>query len=245
MHVTTRLATAAVSIGAIAIAMTAPAGAHVGPDKSEVPAGAYTDVALTVPHGCGTSPTVALDIQIPESIPNVTPAIVAGWDVSIETESLDEPIEGSHGEQITERESVVTYTAQPGHELPDGFRQSFTIGFRAPDTPGEHLFFKTIQRCTEGEEAWITEYTGEGDEPAAPAPAVLITDASAHDGDDSAVDGAAGEAASHDEEVAAPAAGDSGGDSGSATAIAVAGLVAGLLGLGTGGAALARSRNSG
>src|SRR3546814_7543301 len=113
-------------------------------------------------------------IQIPESIPNVTPAIVAGWDVAIETVPLDEPLEGSQGSQITEREAVVTYTAQPGQELADGFRQSCTIGFQAPDAPGELLFFKTIQTCVEGETAWIEEYTGEGEEPETPAPLVRV-----------------------------------------------------------------------
>src|SRR3546814_17682085 len=100
-------------------------------------------------------------IQIPESIPNVTPAIVAGWDVAIETVPLDEPLEGSNGSQITERAPVVTYTAQPGQELADGFRQSFTIGFQAPDTPGALLSFKTIQTCVEGAPAAIAEYPGE------------------------------------------------------------------------------------
>ena len=55
--------------------------------------------------------------------------------------------------------------------------QTFTLGFQAPDTPGEYLFFKTIQTCAVGETAWIEEYTGEGEEPEHPAPAVLVTEA--------------------------------------------------------------------
>src|SRR3546814_15256240 len=104
-------------------------------------------------------------LQGPASIPNWTRASVAGWDVAIETVPLDEPLEGSHGSQITAREAVVTYTAQPGQELADGFRQSFTIGFPAPDAPGELLFFKTIQTRVAGETDWIEAYTGEGAEP--------------------------------------------------------------------------------
>ena len=176
---TTRRATA-IGLGlglglGVLLAGAAPASAHVSPTPSEVPAGGFTAVGLTVGHGCEESPTTSVQIQVPESILNVTPAIVPGWDVEVATEPLDEPVEGSHGEQITERESMVTYTAQPGNELPDGFRQTYTIGFQAPDAEGEYLFFKTIQICAEGQTEWIEEYTGEGEEPEHPSPAVLVT----------------------------------------------------------------------
>src|SRR3546814_3042324 len=104
-------------------------------------------------------------IQIPESIPNVTPAIVAGWDVAIETVPLDEPLEGSHGSQITEREAVVTYTAQPGQEPPDWLRPPFTIGFMAHDASVAVLSSKNIQTCVDGQPASIDVHTGEGEAP--------------------------------------------------------------------------------
>lgn len=233
---TVRIAAAA-GAGVAALALAGPASAHVSPDKTEVAAGAYTAVTLSAGHGCDGLPTTAFEVQIPAPINDVTPAVLPGWDIAIETEPLDPPVEGPHGEQITERESVVTYTAQPGNELPDGFRQSITIGFKAPDTPGEHLFFKTIQHCVEGENAWIEEYTGDGEEPENPAPVLLVTAASG--------DGHGGAAAPDDstDQVAAPVpAADDDSDDGASTGIAVAGLVAGLLGLGAGGAALARSR---
>jgi periplasmic copper chaperone A len=151
--------------------------------------------------------------------------VLPGWDIEVVTEALPEPIEGSHGEEITERESEVIFTAQAGSELADGFRQSYTLGFQAPDTPGEHLFFKTIQTCVEGETAWIQEYTGEGEEPEHPSPVVLVTEA---EGDGH------GAAAPDD---------DDDSDSDSATGIAIAGLVVGALGLVAGGTALARSRS--
>lgn len=259
---TTRTAIAAgLGLGlGVLLAGAAPVAAHVSPSPREVPAGGFTAVGLTVGHGCESSPTVRLDIQVPESILNVTPAIVPGWDVEVATEPLDEPVEGSHGEQITERESVVTYTAQPGNELPDGFRQTFTIGFQAPDTPGAYLFFKTIQVCEEGQTEWIAEYTGEGEEPEEPAPAVLVTEAQGggHGGGEPADDGDGEEPADDgdtatgtdapagdDDETAggeaAGAADDGDDDDGSSNGLAIAGLVAGLAGLAAGGAALARS----
>lgn len=135
MRAVARRAVAIAGAGIALAALAAPAGAHVSPDKKEVPAGGFTSVALTVGHGCEVSPTRQVVVQVPEGINNVTPAIVPGWDVAVASEALPEPIEGSHGEEITERESEVTFTAAPGSELPDGFRQSFTLGFQAPEAP--------------------------------------------------------------------------------------------------------------
>ncbi len=220
------------AVGTVLLAV--PAGAHVSPDKSEVPAGGFTSVALTVGHGCEASPTRQVSVQIPDTINNVTPGVLPGWEIEVVTEELPEPIEGTHGEAITERESEVIFTAEAGSELPDGFRQSYTLGFQAPDTPGEHLFFKTIQTCVEGETAWIQEYTGEGEEPEHPSPVVLVTDA---EGDGH------GAEASDDDDAEEVAASEDGDDSDSATGIAIAGLVAGALGLIVGGTALARGRS--
>ena len=228
----------------ILLAGAAPASAHVSPTPSEVPAGGFTAVGLTVGHGCEASPTTSVQIQVPDAILNVTPAIVPGWDVEVATEPLDEPVEGSHGEQITERESMVTYTAQAGNELPDGFRQTYTIGFQAPDAEGEYLFFKTIQICAEGQTEWIEEYTGEGEEPEHPSPAVLVTAAQGGHGaeepeDEEEATEASAEGA--DEEAAAGDTASSSDDESSSNGLAVAGLIAGLGGLALGGIALSRS----
>jgi uncharacterized protein YcnI len=239
--------------GGLALLAT-PAAAHISPDETEVPAGAFATVTLSVPHGCDESPTRQLSIQIPESIVSVTPQVHPGWDIAVEEEPLAEPIE-DEGETITERISTVTFTAQAGNELPVHYRDAFTLGYQAPETPGEWLFFKTVQTCVEGETAWIEEYTGEGEEPEAPAPAVMVTDAEAdaHGGgteDEASGDEMADDAASTGDDAAATedqaaATQESGSDDGdSSTGLAVAGLVVGGLGLGAGGLALARTRKS-
>jgi periplasmic copper chaperone A len=223
----------------------------VSPSPSEVPAGGFTAVGLTVGHGCDGSPVTRLEIQVPESLLNVTPAIVPGWDAEVTTEPLDEPVEGSHGEEVTERESLVTYTAQAGSELPDGFRQTFTLGFQAPDTPGEYLFFKTIQVCEEGQIDWIEEYTGEGEEPENPSPAVLVTESEGggHGGgsdeepadDETTETTEAPDSGSGEESAAAPDPALPEDDDDTSNGLAIVALVAGLAGLGLGGAAFARS----
>jgi uncharacterized protein YcnI len=215
-----------------------PAAAHVSPDKGEVVAGEFTAVTLTVGHGCDASPTTRVEIQVPESILNVTPEIEPGWAVEVTTEALPEPVAGPHGEEVTERDALVTYTADAGGELPDGFRTGFTLGFQAPDTPGEALLFKTIQTCAEGETAWIEEIVEGEEEPEHPSPVVRVVEAAeaAAQPEDEDVEAASAAAAS----AAADEQGDD--DDGAATGLAVAGLVAGLLGLALGGSAFARSR---
>ena len=234
----TRLAagTLAAGVGVLVLG-AAPASAHVFAEETEVAAGAFSQVTITVPHGCEGSPTTQLAIEVPEGILGVTPEVHPGWDIEVTKETLDTPITGSHGEEITEVPSVITVTAQPGNELPDGFRESFTVGYQAPDTPGEHLFFKTIQTCAEGETAWIEEYTGEGEEPEHPSPAVLVTEAATEGHHDDA-GGGGGEVA----EVAT--ASTSSDDDSSSDGLAIGGLVLGALGLVTGGAALAKSRKT-
>jgi uncharacterized protein YcnI len=230
-----------------------PAAAHVSPDKSEVPAGGFTAVTLTVGHGCEESPTTQVVVQVPEGINDVTPGILPGWTIEVATEALPEPIEGPHGEQITERESTVTFTAGAGNELPDGFRQGYTLGFQAPDTPGEYLFFKTIQICAEGQTEWIEEYTGDGEEPEHPSPVVqVVASEGGHGGeeetettdttaatDTTATTEGTGTTAASPDDVDDEA--DDDGDDGGSDGLAIGGLVAGLLGLATGGAALAKA----
>lgn len=238
-----RAAVGAATVAGLTLVGAGAASAHVSPDKTEVPAGGYTDVQLLVPHGCDGSPTNTVEVQVPESLTSAGPYVVAGWTAETTTETLAEPIDDGEGGQITERDAVITWTAQPGNELIDGQRLNFGIGFQAPEEVGEVLYFKTIQTCDEGTAEWITEWDGEGEEPEAPAPSVVVVEGTGdgHGG------GEAEEETTETTEAAEPEAASSeaadGGDDGdSSQGIAVAGLVAGLAGLGLGGAAFAKTR---
>jgi uncharacterized protein YcnI len=234
---------AATSVTILTLLAT-PAAAHVGTSASEVPAGGSLDLGLTIGHGCDGSPTRQVVVQIPDPVNSASAYAKPGWAIDIETEDLNPPVQAGHGQTISERTSTITFTADTGNELPNELRDTFTIRFTAPDDAGDRLFFKTIQRCTVGETAWIQEYDGEGEEPESPSPTVLIV-AAEEEGDDhgaTAEDDHDDEAATEDDTAATA---DSDGDDGdSATGIAVAGLVTGILGLAAGGTALARSRRS-
>lgn len=244
---TTRLALGLVAAGALALGLTAPAGAHIVGDKETVPAGGYTQVTFTVGHGCEDSPTRQVAFQIPEGILNASPQVLAGWDVEATMSELEEPVESAHGEPQTERVSEITWTAQAGNELDPHFRQVFTIGFKAPEEEGQRLQFNVIQTCIEGETAWIEDTPEGGEEPESPAPFVTVgpAEGDGHGGAEPADGAADATSTSGDAEEAAgtPAAStDAGDDDGSSNGLAIAGIVLGLLGLAAGGTALLRSR---
>jgi periplasmic copper chaperone A len=177
-------ASAVVVTAAVAVFGVASQGAaHVVLAPGEAPAGQSTLLTFSFGHGCEGSATTEIRIQLPESIPVVTPTINPGWDAAKLTEALDSAVEGAHGERVTERVAEVVYTAKT--PIPDGYRDTFVLSLTLPDTPGETIYFPTIQTCEQGETAWI-EIPAEGQDShdlAAPAPAVTLVEAA--DGDHS------------------------------------------------------------
>lgn len=224
-------ATAALGI----VALTAgAASAHVTVTPNTTAAGAYAVLTFSVGHGCEGSPTTRLAIQMPESIPEVTPTINPGWDVEKVSEKLAEPVKDDHGNEVTERTGQVVYTAKT--PLQDGYRDTVELSVQLPDAAGETLAFPVIQTCQKGETGW-TETAAEGQDPeelASPAPVVTITEATGegHHGGAAESD----EADASEEKGTTAAAKDDDGNG-----LALGGLVAGIGGLALGGLALARS----
>lgn len=249
--------TALVALGLIASA--GPAAAHVTIAQTEQTAGDFTVLSFGVGHGCEGSPTVELAIQVPQEVANVTPAIVPGWDIEIETEDLDEPIEGSHGEVIESREAVVVYSGS----LEDGFRTTFDIGLQVPEDFEGTMFWPTVQTCEEGDHPWI-EIPEEGEDPFEldePAPFINVSagggDGHGHDDDEAEAEEAATEGGAPDvaevsldaEETDAPADLETEltattTDGGSNDTLSIVALVAGLLGVGFGVAGFTTARRA-
>jgi periplasmic copper chaperone A len=111
------------------------AHAHIDPDPGEVPAGATSRVTLLIEHGCGTSPTVEIDLQIPEGF-DITPVLAPGW------------------EEIATDSDVVTVVMPP---QPANVAVPFVVDITTPPTPGVAVPLKFVQLCTEGVERWIGE----------------------------------------------------------------------------------------
>lgn len=227
------LGTAAMAAVVLAIGAGA-ASAHVGVDKEEIVAGESTVLTFSVGHGCAGSPTNSMKFQVPASVLNAQPLVKPGWDLTVDREQLATPVESSHGDPQTDRVAVVTFTATEGNALPNEYRDTFSLSLRAPDEEGE-LFFKVVQGCETGENAWIEEWDGTGEEPDHPAPSVRVVAASAAAADD-------GAARVTEVATSLPVDATEQSDDDDSDGLAIVALVVGALGLVVGGASLVRNR---
>jgi uncharacterized protein YcnI len=133
------------------------ASAHIDPDPVEAQAGSRLTVGFTVEHGCEGSPTVQLDMRLPEGVADPVPEPVDGWDGLIETVDGDE---------------IVTFAGGP---LADDVEGTFSVTMTLPPTPDVTIYFPFVQRCEVGEIRWIQIPSEPGDELDEPAPAMTLT----------------------------------------------------------------------
>jgi uncharacterized protein YcnI len=137
-----------------AVAVASPVLAHIDPDPTEAQAGSTLSVAFTVEHGCDGSPTIQLDMRLPEGVTDASPDPIDGWEGSIDAD-------------------VVTFVGGP---LPDDEEGTFSVTMTLPPTPDTTIYFPFVQRCEVGEIRWIAIPTEDsGAEPEEPAPAMLLT----------------------------------------------------------------------
>lgn len=232
MRSLTRSATvAATALGAgtlLALAVPAAAQAHVTVTPGSTAAGSYAVLEFASGHGCDGSPTTSFTVDIPEQILSVTPTLESGWSVEKVMVALDEPVEGAHGDLVSERVGQVVYTAET--PIPEGYRGTFEIQVLLPqDGEGERLEFPVLQTCVAGETAWDESPAADGSEPEHPAPAIEVT---AAEGEAHGHDDAAGEAGTTAEvsETAATDPPDAAVDT-LARVVGIGGLAVGVAGL--------------
>lgn len=148
-----RIALVAAACTAGALALAAPAAAHIDPNPTEAQAGSTLSVGFTVEHGCDGSPTVQLDMRLPDGVTAAAPDAVDGWDGSIDG-------------------NVVTFVGGP---LADDAEGTFAVTMTLPPTPDTTIYFPFVQRCEVGEIRWIGIPTEPGDDLDEPAPALFLT----------------------------------------------------------------------
>ena len=135
------------------IAVASPAFAHIDPDPTEAQAGSELSVGFTVEHGCDGSPTIQLDMRLPDGTLNAQPEPPDGWTGTIDG-------------------NVVTFQ---GGVLPDDQELTFRVRMRLPPTPDTTIYFPFVQRCEVGEIRWIDiPSDGSGEELDEPAPAMEL-----------------------------------------------------------------------
>lgn len=140
------------SAAALALSLSAlPAAAHVVADPALAEPGSYFRTALRVPHGCGSSPTTAIRVAIPEDVVSVRPQAKAGWQVAIETRKLAQPVEIGHGQKADTLVSAVSWS---GGRLPNEQFDEFGLVLKLPNQPGAQLWLPVVQTCEGGETRW-------------------------------------------------------------------------------------------
>jgi periplasmic copper chaperone A len=152
-----RLVLAATVTSAALLAVGAAASAHIDPDPVQAQAGSRLTVGFTVEHGCAGSPTVQLDMRLPEGVIDPVPEPVEGWDGSVDTVDGD---------------TIVTFEGGP---LADDVEGTFSVTMTLPPTPDTTIYFPFVQRCEVDEIRWIGIPAEPGDELDEPAPAMALT----------------------------------------------------------------------
>ncbi|HEY6729523.1 MAG TPA: YcnI family protein [Solirubrobacterales bacterium] len=209
-------------ISALALAVPATASAHVTLQPEEAAAGDFTVLDVRVPNERDDSATTKVAVQFPPGFIFASYQPVAGWSAEVKMAKLAKPIT-SHGEEITEQVSQMTWTADSNQAgIQPGQFQDFPISVQIPGEAGDTLTFKALQTYDDGE---VVRWIGAPDAEE-PAPQVAVTAGS---------EGHHGEAESPEEF-------DSSDSDGASKGLGIAALILGALGLLAGGTALVRSR---
>lgn len=193
-----------------ALALAAPAAAHVTLDPEEASADSFARFDFRVPNELPDKATIKFRVRFPAGLTSVSFLPKPGWKRTVVTAKLAKPVT-TEGERVTERVAQVTWS---GGSIEPGEFEEFAFSAHVPNTPGKRLVFPSLQVFQGGE---ITRWIGapDADEP---APRVILTS-----------DGTATPAAV----TTAAAANDDGeGRATIALVLAIAGLAAGLIALG-------------
>lgn len=118
--------------GVVLLSVAGPASAHVTITPNTTAAGAHAVLTLSIGHGCEGSATTKVAIQIPDEILSVTPTRHPLWTVTEQQEKLAEPVTDGHGNEVTERDAVVLYTATT--PLPYDHRDTLELSLKLPRT---------------------------------------------------------------------------------------------------------------
>jgi len=225
-------ATGALAASAVVV-LSSPAFAHVSVQPEGAAAkGGYAVIDFKVPNERDNASTTKLEVTFPTDHPlaSVMPEPMAGWDIKVTKSKLAKPVE-SHGEQLTEAVSKVTWTAD-GKGVEPGYFEKFPVSVGALPEDADELVFKTIQTYSNKDVVrWIEEQKEGDEEPETPAP-VLTLSAASEDGHHGS---AAAEEASADtkstENAAAETAAPADNSDTTARVLGVVGIVVGALGV--------------
>jgi uncharacterized protein YcnI len=177
-----RVAVVGAAVGLLAVALAAPASAHVTVHADNPTRGASDPVlAFRVPNERDNATTTKVEVQFPTGTPllGVLVAPHPGWSSSVTMVTLNPPVKTDDGE-VTDAVSTVTWTANSKADaVPVGGYSDFDVTAGAlPDTAT--LTFKALQSYSNGELVrWIGVSQAGQPEPDNPAPVLTLAPAPA------------------------------------------------------------------
>ena len=138
---------------ACAIAAAAvPAFSHIALETPSAAAGSNYKAVFQVGHGCQGSATTGVTVQIPAGFHGAKPYPKAGWALTTEIGKLAKPYD-SHGKQVVEGVTNVSWMAGKEAALQDAFFDEFIVRGKLPDSTGP-LWFTVLQTCENGSADW-------------------------------------------------------------------------------------------
>ena len=136
------------------LATITPAAAHVSLAQPTAVAGSHSVATFRIGHGCGTSPTTAIRVTIPQAITTARPQPKPGWTL-----------------ELAQQDSKTTAITWKSGNLPADQFDEFSILLDLPDAPTT-LLFPVTQTCEGAVANWnqppdgITKF---------PAPQLTVT----------------------------------------------------------------------
>lgn len=144
-----------VAYAGAAILTAQVASAHNTFTSMYAPAGYMQDLEMRVTHGCKGSPVKEVRIKIPEGVMRVSAAVNREWTVETKMRKLPKPVPGEGGNMITETVDEIIWK-NPKSPIPAlGSFEGFKFRGALPNTPGQILFFRTVNVCVEGDDKYI------------------------------------------------------------------------------------------
>jgi uncharacterized protein YcnI len=171
------------AVGAVVLAISGVASAHVTVQPSSVPKGGFEILSFSVPNEKDAANTVGLEVTLPTKYPIAFVSVkpMTGWTIATERTKLAKPVKTDDG-QVTEAVTKITWTATGGGLEPGQF-DLFTISAGPLPTKPNKLEFKALQTYSDGEVvSWIEPVVKGAPEPEHPAPSVSLTKASSDHG---------------------------------------------------------------
>ena len=151
----------------------APVAAHVTLAQGQAAPGTFYKAVFQVPHGCGESTTVRIQVTIPEGVLMVKPMAKPEWQVAVTRATYSKPYSYLRGAKFTEGVAEVIWSGKLPNELYDEF--ALTTFISSDLASGTTLYFPVIQTCEKGEHRWIEiPAATQSERPSEPAPSLKL-----------------------------------------------------------------------